>query len=131
VTITLPNNQTTAGTVTSVGTVATTPSSGAGASSTPTVTVLVTPTDPAATGTLDQAPVEVSITTASVKDALVVPVNALLALASGGYAIEVVGPRGVHSLVTVTTGLFDDADGLVAISGPGVAAGQRIVVPAQ
>ena len=31
----------------------------------PTITVLVTPTDPAATGTIDQAPVEVTITTGS------------------------------------------------------------------
>jgi hypothetical protein len=129
VTITLPNNQTTPGKVTSVGTVATTPSANSGSSS-PTVTVLVTPDDPKATGSIDQAPVEVSITTASVKSALVVPVNSLLALASGGYAIEAVGARGVHTLEPVTTGLFDDADGLVAVSGPGVTAGQRIVVPA-
>lgn len=128
--ITLPNSQTTTGKVTSVGTVATTPSSNGGGSSSPTVTVLVTPDDPKGTGSIDQAPVEVSITTASVKSALVVPVNSLLALASGGYAIEVVGARGVHTLVPVTTGLFDDADGLVAVSGPGVIAGQRVVVPA-
>jgi hypothetical protein len=130
VTITLPNGQTTPGKVTSVGTVATTPSSNGGGSSSPTVTVLVTPDDPKGTGSIDQAPVEVSITTASVKSALVVPVNSLLALASGGYAIEVVGARGVHTLVPVTTGLFDDANGLVGVSGPGVIARQRIVVPA-
>jgi hypothetical protein len=130
VTITLPNNQTTPGKVTLVGTVATTPSNDGAGSSSPTVTVLVTPDDPKATGSIDQAPVEVSITTASVKSALVVPVNSLLALASGGYAIEVVGAKGVHTLVPVTTGLFDDADGVVAVSGPGVIAGERIVVPA-
>jgi hypothetical protein len=59
----------------------------------------------------------------------VVPVDALLALAGGGYAIEVVGPGGVHHLVAVSTGLFDDADGLVQVTGNGLAAGQRIVVP--
>jgi len=90
----------------------------------------VTPTDPAATGNLDQAPVTVSITTASVKDALVVPVDALLALAGGGYAVEVVSSSGLHSLVPVTLGLFDDADGLVAVTGSGLAAGQHVVVPA-
>ena len=74
------------------------------ARSRPTITVEVTPTDPAATGSLDQAPVEVSITTASVKDALVVPVDALLALASGGYAVEVVGAAGAHHLVPVSLG---------------------------
>jgi len=30
----------------------------------------------------------------------------------------------------VTVGLFDDADGLVQVSGSGVSAGQRVVVPA-
>jgi hypothetical protein len=125
VTITLPNSQTTSGTVTSVGTVATT----AQGSSSPTITVLVAPDDPKATGNLDQASVEVSITTNSVKDALVVPVDALLALAAGGYALEVVGPKGVHMLEPVTTGLFDDANGTVQVSGPGVVAGQRIVIP--
>jgi hypothetical protein len=129
VTITLPNGTTTSGVVSSVGTVATTPSGG-GSNSTPTVTVEVTPTNPAATGTLDQAPVQVSITTASVNDALVAPVNALVALSSGGYAVEVVGADGVHHLVDVTLGIFDDADGLVQVSGSGLAAGQHVVVPA-
>jgi hypothetical protein len=31
--------------------------------------------------------------------------------------------------VPVTLGLFDNADGLVQVSGAGLAAGQRIVVP--
>jgi hypothetical protein len=126
VTITLPDNKTTPGVVSSVGTVATTPSGGG----TPTVEVVVTPTDPTATGSLDQAPVQVSIVTDSVKDAMVVPVTALLALAGGGYAIEAVNTRAVHRLVPVTLGLFDDAAGLVQITGDGVRAGQRVVVPA-
>jgi multidrug efflux pump subunit AcrA (membrane-fusion protein) len=133
VVITLPNNQTTPGKVSYVGTVATVPASsggGSGGSSTPTIEVDVTPTDPAATGHLDQAPVNVSITTGSVDNALVVPVNALLALASGGYAVEEV-TGGVHHLVAVTPGLFDDQDGLVQIAGRGLAAGQRVVVPSQ
>lgn len=130
VTITLPDNDTTAGVVSSVGTVATSPSgNGPNSGSGPTVTVLVNPTDPAATGSWDQAPVEVSITTASVRNALVVPVDSLVALSSGGYAVEVVGSGGVHRLVAVSLGLFDDASGDVAVSGSGLAAGQRIVVP--
>ncbi len=123
VTITLPNNQTTPGVVSSVGTVATSSSSASGGGS-PTITVLVTPTDEAATGHLDQAPVEVAITTGSVPSALVVPVDALLALATGGYAVEVVSSSGAHHLVAVTLGLFDDADGMVQVTGPGLAAGQ-------
>jgi hypothetical protein len=153
VTITLPNNQTTPGVVSSVGTVASCPpgsgsgSSGAspgaaapgtdscssgssGSSTTPTITVDVTPSDPIATGTWDQAPVQVTITTASVPRALVVPVTALLARSGGGYAVEVVDPGLTHRLVPVALELFDDADGLVQVSGPELAAGQKVVVPA-
>jgi hypothetical protein len=132
VTITLPNNQTTPGVISSVGTVATTPaSSGSGSATTsPTITVLVSPTDPTATGTWDQAPVNVTITTGSVTNVLVVPVDALLAQSGRAYALEVSGANGVRQLVPVTLGLFDDADGLVQVTGSGLAAGQRVVVPA-
>ena len=123
--ITLPNNQTTRGVVSSVGTVATVPSGGG----TPTITVEVTLTNPSLTGGVDQAPVTVSITTATVKDVLVVPVDALLALSGGGYAVEVVEPDGLHHLVAVSLGLFDDADGLVAATGAILSAGQHVVVP--
>ena len=123
--ITLPNDQTTPGRITQVSSVATPGQNG----SPPTIAVDAVPTDPAAIGHLDQAPVNVSITTGRVSNALVVPVDALLALESGGYAVEEVATNGVHHLVAVTTGLFDDADGLVQVSGPGLAAGQRVVVP--
>ncbi len=136
VTITLPDDQTTPGRISYVSSVATSPSgsssgrSGGGEEeSSPTIEVDVTPTDPAATGHLDQAPVNVSITTEGVQDALAVPIDALLALAGGGYALEVAEGR-VHRLEAVTLGLFDDADGLVQVSGQGVSAGQRVVVPA-
>src|SRR5215469_10444070 len=110
--VTLPDGKATPGRVSSVGKVAT-------SSGTPTVTVEVRPLHPAATGSLDQAPVHVAITTATVKNALVVPVAALLALGSGGYAVEVAGPGGRHHLVPVSLGLFDDAAGLVQVSGSG------------
>ena len=71
----------------------------------------------------------VTITTGTVTNALVVPVDALLAQSGGGYAVEVVGAHGIHHLVPVTLGLFDDADGLVQVTGTGLAAGQRVVVP--
>lgn len=147
VTITLPDNRTTPGVVASVATVATCPpSSGAGGSnggsgstasaadscsggSSPTITVDVTPSHPASTGKWDQAPVQVGITTASVRDALVVPVTALLAQSSGGYAVELTGAGAATRLVAVSLGLFDDAHGLVQVSGPGLAAGQTVVVP--
>jgi hypothetical protein len=129
VTITLPNGQNTTGTVTSVGTVAS--SSGGNGNSSPTIAVLVSLDNPSVAGSLDQAPVEVSITQGSAKNAYIVPVDALLPLATGGYALEVIGARGVHTLEPVTLGLFDDANEQVQVSGPGVHAGQRIVIPAQ
>jgi peptidoglycan hydrolase-like protein with peptidoglycan-binding domain len=133
VTITLPDNSTTTGVVSAVGKVATTPpsdQSGGGGSSTPTINVEVRLLDPKAAGHLDQAPVEVSITEQSVRNALAVPVGALVALAGGGYAVEEVEANGTHRLVPVTPGLFDDAQGLVQVAGSGLAAGQRVVVPA-
>jgi Putative peptidoglycan binding domain len=145
VSITLPNNQITPGVVSSVGSVATCPSSSGGggqgsssaapgtdtcsSGSTPTISVDVTPSDPAATGTWDRAPVQVGITTDSVPNAIVVPVTALLARAGGGYAVEVVSAGASNHLVPVSLGLFDDADGLVQVSGPGLAAGEEVVVP--
>jgi peptidoglycan hydrolase-like protein with peptidoglycan-binding domain len=135
VSIALPNNVTTPGVVSSVGTVAKAPASkeggggGENEEGGATIEVDVTPSDPSATGHLDEAPVTVSITTASVPDALVVPIDALLALAGGGYALEV-SEGGVHHLEAVTLGLFDDAEGLVQVGGASVSAGQRVVVPA-
>jgi peptidoglycan hydrolase-like protein with peptidoglycan-binding domain len=121
--ITLPDNTTTLGHVSYISSVAI--SSGQSGTS---VRVQVTPDHPAATGTLDQAPVQAQITTGSVSHALVVPVDALLARRGGRYAVEEVSHRA-HRLVIVSTGLFDDADGLVQVSGQGLAAGQRVVVP--
>ena len=123
VTITLPDGSVTPGVISSVGKVA----SGSGSSAK--IAVLVRLRHPAAAGHLDQAPVTVNITTSRVKNALVVPVAALVAR-PGGYAVEVVGPGGGHRLIRVIPGLFDDAAGLVQVTGPGLAAGQRVVVPA-
>lgn len=123
VTVTLPDGSTTPGVITSVGQVA----SGSGSSAT--IPVYVTLARPAAAGSLDQAPVTVAITTATARGALVVPVGALLAQPSGGYAVEVTGPGNTRHLVPVTTGIFDDADGLVQVTGP-LTPGQHVVVPA-
>jgi len=124
VTITLPNRKTTEGTVSSVGTVATAGPNGG----TPTIEVNIAPTDPAATGTLDAAPVTVSIVTASVADVLAVPVTALLAQTDGAYMVEVVDANGQHRFVPVTLGLFDGSGGLVQVEGAGLAVGQKVVV---
>jgi peptidoglycan hydrolase-like protein with peptidoglycan-binding domain len=122
--VTLPDGSTTPGVITAVGKVAST--NAAGVTSVP---VTVSLTHPQAAGGLSQAPVTVKVTTGSVKNVLVVPVDALEARGGGGYAVEVVGPHG-HHLVPVTVGIFDDAAGLVQVSGAGLQAGQRVVVPA-
>ncbi|GAA2840310.1 peptidoglycan-binding protein [Kribbella solani] len=126
VTITLPNLKTTAGKVTSVGRVAEAGSDNQGAK----VTVGIEPADPKATGSLDQAPVQVSIITDSARNVLNVPVNSLLALLDGGYGVEVVGSGGERRLVPVKLGMFDQDAGIVEVTGAGLKAGQQIVVPA-
>jgi hypothetical protein len=132
VTIALPDGSTTPGRVTSVGKVASVSSNNSGGSDTgPTVPVQIRPTNPQATGSLDQALVEVAITDHTAHDVLAVPVSALLARAGGGYSVEVVVGDGTHRLVRVHLGLFDDAAGMVQVSGAGLAVGQRVVVPGE
>jgi hypothetical protein len=132
VSVTLPDATTAQGTITGVGTVATnTTQSNSGSTTTSAsvnVTVSLTKASPA--GSLDQAPVTVNITNASAHQVLAVPTSALLALAGGGYALDVVESNGVHQLVGVTTGIFDDQSGLVQVSGSGLAAGQQVVAAA-
>jgi multidrug efflux pump subunit AcrA (membrane-fusion protein) len=62
-----------------------------------------------------------------VQNVLAVPVTALLAQSSGQYVVEVVGPRGTRRWVPVRPGIFDDASGLVQVTGA-LAPGQRVVV---
>ena len=123
VSVTLPAGTATPGVVSSVGRVAT------GSGSNATILVQVRLTHPGAAGSLDQAPVTVNITTASARDALVVPVGGLLAQSSGGYAVEITGPGNGRRYVPVRVGIFDDADGLVQVTG-NLTPGQRVVVPA-
>jgi multidrug efflux system membrane fusion protein len=132
VTVQLPDgNTSTAGRITDVATVATVPqdTSGSRGGPPPPVTIALTIglTDPHLTGSLDQAPVTVAITDRSVHGVLAVPVNALVAPADGGYAIEIV-ESGRHRLVAVQPGLF--ANTMVEIRGAGLADGMSVVVPA-
>jgi peptidoglycan hydrolase-like protein with peptidoglycan-binding domain len=125
----MPNTgATTTGTVTDIAKVAKTSGGGNGGGSTTTVTLTISLTDPAATGSLDQAPVRVAITTQSAKNVLAVPVNALLALADGSYAVEI-DSGGRRRVVPVQTGLFDEDGGIVEISGTDITAGTRVLVP--
>jgi peptidoglycan hydrolase-like protein with peptidoglycan-binding domain len=59
-------------------------------------------------------------------DVLFVPVNALLALAEGGYGLEVVAGDGTTSIVPVETGLF--GQGKVEVSGTGITEGTVVGV---
>lgn len=125
VTVTLPDGATTPGAVSSVGTVATSSASAAGPATT--IPVQVTLTDPRAAGILDQAPVTVNITTGTARGALAVPVTALVAQAKGRYVVEVAGRGSARRWVPVTPGIFDDASGLVQVTGA-LTPGQRVVV---
>jgi hypothetical protein len=144
VSVTLPDGSVTPGVISQVSTAVSSSSSSSSPSSsssspsssdngssssstTATITVVVSLTDPKAAGSLNQAPVQVTITTGSVSDVLIVPVDALLARPGGGYAVEVTSAGG-HHLVKVTPGLFDDAAGTVQVTG-NLAPGQKVVVP--
>jgi hypothetical protein len=126
VTVALPDGTTTPGMVSAVSPVATTASGQNGTVTTIPVTVKLT--DPAAAGTLDQAPVTVNIITATARDALAVPVTALLAR-PGGYVVEVVGRGSTRRYVPVTPGIFDDNAGMVQVTG-NLTPGERVVVAA-
>ena len=102
------------------------PPSSSGAPSSETSQLTVTPSVPSATGTAENVPVQVSLTTTVARNVLAVPISALLALAGGGYGVDVVEPSGIHRLVGVTTGTF--ASSRVEISGNGLRAGMRVVV---
>jgi hypothetical protein len=117
--ITLPDGRTVRGTITKVGTVATPGQDGAA----PTVAVRAALRDRRG-GPLDGAPVTLSLAIGRTKDALAVPVTALVATAPSTYAVELAGSR---RLVPVTLGAF--AGGWVQVGGPGLTAGTRVVVP--
>jgi peptidoglycan hydrolase-like protein with peptidoglycan-binding domain len=105
--VTLPDGSTMAGTVYSVGSVATAGQNGAD----PTVPMLVVLDEPDTSKGFDQAPVKVGVTTTAATGVLAVPVEALLALSEGGYAVE----KRDGTLVGVKLGSF--ADGWVQVGG--------------
>ncbi|HBR65703.1 MAG TPA: hypothetical protein DEA18_07890, partial [Dehalococcoidia bacterium] len=74
------------------------------------------------------AAVTINVTKELAKGVLASPVTGLLALLSGGYALEVVTATGTI-LVPVETGIY--ADGWVEINGSGLQPGTEIVVPNQ
>jgi peptidoglycan hydrolase-like protein with peptidoglycan-binding domain len=109
------------GTVTSVVPGAAPDPNDPAADQTQTYTATVSIDDVAAIGAVDSGSVDVVVTAGERKGVLAVPVGALLALTEGGYAVELASGK----LVAVTTGLF--ADGMVEVSGDGLAEGAKVV----
>jgi peptidoglycan hydrolase-like protein with peptidoglycan-binding domain len=131
VSVTLPDGNNVDGVIASIGTVATVTSSsgngggggGGGGSSTTTIPVtIVVPKQPK--DALDESPVTVNLVTSRARKVLTVPVNALLALAEGGYALEKVNADGTTTLVKITVGMF--ASGFVEVTGS-VSEGETVV----
>ena len=118
----LPDGRVTPGTVATVGTVAQSKGQGEGAKRVVAVTVSLD--EEGASGSLDQAPVKVGIISESRRAVLTVPINALLALAEGGYGVRTADGR----IVAVTPGLF--SRGVVEVTGDGIAEGTEVEVPA-
>ncbi|WTW92377.1 peptidoglycan-binding protein [Streptomycetaceae bacterium NBC_01309] len=137
--VTLPNGKSTQGSITSTRTVAEDGSSGgsngaggsgesggSGSSDTTKIKVTVAIADQAALEGLDEASVDIGFTADRRENVLTVPVSALLALAEGGYGVQVVDGVGTR-ILPVQTGLF--ARGRVEVSGADLAEGMTVGVP--
>jgi hypothetical protein len=138
--VTLPSNAVAQGVITQVGRVAQTSSQSSGGGSSPgsggnstsgagsapqaTIPVTISLTHAGGLVSLDQAPVTVAFARMTTRNALSIPVSALLATAGGGYAVDVIESTGAVSRVPVTPGSF--AGGFVQISGTGIAAGMQV-----
>jgi hypothetical protein len=131
--VTLPDNSSVTGRVERVGGVTAAPAQQGTATTqdpnaaAPTIPVYITLDRPDKARGLDQAPVQVEITTKGVANVLSVPVTAIVG-SGAGFAVEVVRGDGQHELVTVKPGLFDTADGRVQVEGD-LSAGDDVVVP--
>lgn len=120
----LPNGKTTAGKIARTQTVIK-PAEGNSPATTK-LKVLITVDDRKAMADLDHATVDVAFTASQRPNVLTVPVAALLALAEGGYGVQVVS-GGSTRIVAVQTGLF--AGGRVEVTGDGLAEGQTVGMP--
>jgi multidrug efflux pump subunit AcrA (membrane-fusion protein) len=126
--ITLPGSTTAPGEVAGFGRIAQAPAGQDAGAVDATIPTSIRLDDPRQARGLDRAPVQVDITTAGVKNALSVPVTALVGKAGGGFAVEVVRAGEQRDVVAVRVGLFDTAGGRVQVEGD-LRAGDRVVVP--
>jgi multidrug efflux system membrane fusion protein len=90
------------------------------------IEAIVSLADPTAAAGIEAAVVNVVFTAAERKDVLTVPVGALVALAEGGYGLEVVEGSTTH-YIKVETGLF--ANGRVEVTGDGLREGMTVGMP--
>ena len=124
VTVTLPDGKTARGKITMTELVIK-PAEGQEPASTA-VEVTIAVDDAKAVAGLDSATVDVAFTASQRENVLTVPVAALLALAEGGYGVQVVDGAATR-IVAVETGLF--ATGRVEVSGDGLAEGMTVGMP--
>jgi peptidoglycan hydrolase-like protein with peptidoglycan-binding domain len=130
VTVALPDGTEIAGTVTSLNVVEPEPPAGVAEGA------IAPPEDPVAEVEVTLAgrapkefidgPVDVIVGVDERAGVLSVPVNALLALAEGGYGLEIVSDDGSTKLVAIDTGLF--AEGRVEVTGDGITEGTVVGV---
>ncbi|GAA0288948.1 hypothetical protein GCM10010302_29090 [Streptomyces polychromogenes] len=140
VTVTLPGGATATGKIDAVGSTAGPDGEGNGSGSggsgggggggggngKPKVQVTVTLDDAARAKGPDRSPVSVRLTGETRKGVLSVPVNALLALAGGGFGVQVV-ENGTVREVPVELGMF--GQGRVEVRGDALKEGARVGVP--
>jgi membrane fusion protein, multidrug efflux system len=121
----LPDGKRVAGKVERVNTVIE-PAASAGADPTTKIEATVSLSKPEAAAGIEAAVVTVVFTADERKDVLTVPIAALVALAEGGYGVEVI--EGTTSrFVKVETGLF--ASGRVEVRGDGLKEGMTVGMP--
>ncbi|MGL4172969.1 MAG: peptidoglycan-binding protein [Actinomycetota bacterium] len=130
----LPDGTSTTGKISEIGTVesgAQTDATAGGAGSTeetedPTVPIEIQLADSSKAKKVTSGDVDIAVETSRQKDALTVPVTALVALSEGGYAVEV-NDGGATNLVAVKVGTI--SDDVAAITGEGIKDGTTVVVP--
>jgi multidrug efflux system membrane fusion protein len=124
VSVTLPNGKTTPGKITKTATVIK-PAEGQNPATTK-IRVTIVVDDEKALAGLDEASMVVGFKASERKNVLTVPVAALLALAEGGYGVQVVDGTATR-IVAVRVGLF--AGGRVEVSGDGLTEGTTVGMP--
>lgn len=132
VTVTLPDGASLEGTVSAVEVTDASGSSTAAGGTTTEETAAATATitvDPESVAEWDDAAVDVARETQRVDDVLAVPVTALVALAEGGYGVQVPDASAAtgYRYVAITVGMY--TDDFVEISGDGIEEGTVVVVP--